>query len=142
MARDWIDEHLLGMPGCEKDWKAEWEWWRYQVGGKLFAATMTPGPSYDAAYAGRDLLSLKCDPAWAEALRAEHAGILPGFYADKRHWVSVDLGSDVSDELLRELIGHTHALVFSKLTKKAQRANHGEGAERGGADATSPRSSR
>lgn len=33
MARDWIDEHLLGMPGCEKDWKAEWEWWRYQVGG-------------------------------------------------------------------------------------------------------------
>ena len=67
MARDWIDEHLLGMPGCEKDWKAEWEWWRYQVGGKLFAATMTPGPSYDAAYAGRDLLSLKCDPAWAEA---------------------------------------------------------------------------
>lgn len=128
MARDWIDEHLLGMPGCEKDWKAEWEWWRYQVGGKLFAATMTPGPSYDAAYAGRDLLSLKCDPAWAEALRAEHAGILPGFYADKRHWISIDLGSDVTDELLRELIGHSHALVFSKLTKKAQRAILGEGA--------------
>ena len=94
------------------------------MGGKLFAATMTPGPSYDAAYAGRDLLSLKC----AEALRAEHAGILPGFYADKRHWISVDLGSDVSDELLRELIGHSHALVFSKLTKKAQRAILGEGA--------------
>ena len=26
MARYWIDEHLLGMPGCEKDWTAEWEW--------------------------------------------------------------------------------------------------------------------
>ena len=89
---------------------------------------MTPGPSYDAAYAGRDLLSLKCDPAWAEALRAEHAGILPGFYADKRHWISVDLGSDVAHQLRRQRNGHTHALVLSKQTNKAPRAILGEGA--------------
>ena len=83
------------------------------MGGKLFAATMTPGPSYDAAYAGRDLLSLKCDPAWAEALRAEHAGILRGFYAYTRKCISVDRGCDGSLAVLRELIGHSHALVFS-----------------------------
>ncbi len=119
--RPWIDAYLLGMPGCEKDWKAEWEWWRYQVGDKLFAATMVVGPERAPEYAGRSLISLKCDPVWSERLREDHEGILPGFYADKRRWISVDLNSDVTDDLLRELIDHSYDLVFSKLTKKLQR---------------------
>lgn len=116
-----IDAHLLAKPGCVKDFKAEWQWWRYLVGGKMFAATMSPGPEYAAAYAGRNLLSLKCDPAWSEQLRAHYADILPGFYADKRHWISVDIDGGVPDELLRELMDHSYNLVFAKLTKKLQR---------------------
>lgn len=119
--RPWLEAYLLAKAGCAKDWKAEWEWWRYQVGGKLFAAAMVPGPDRAPEYAERPLLSLKCDPVWSERLRADHEGVLPGFYADKRCWISVDLGSDVPDDLLRELIDHSYDLVFSKLTKKAQR---------------------
>lgn len=119
-AHDWLDAYLLDKPGAEKDYKAEWEWWRYQVGGKMFAATMQPGQQH-REYAGRRLLSLKCDPLWSERLRAEHSGILPGFYADKRCWISVDLDGDVSDDLLRELCDHSYNLVFNKLTKKLQR---------------------
>lgn len=119
--RPWIDEYLRAKPGCTKDWKAEWEWWRYQVGDKLFAATMVVGPERAPEYAGRSLISLKCDPVWSERLREDHEGILPGFYADKRRWISVDLNSDVTDDLLRELIDHSYDLVFSKLTKKLQR---------------------
>lgn len=127
-AHDWLDAYLLGMPGATTDYKVEWEWQRYQVGGKMFAATMQPGPQY-REYAGRRLVSLKCDPAWAEQLRAEHPDdILPGFYADKRHWISVDLDGDVPEELLRELCDHSYRLVFAKLTKKLQREIAGEGA--------------
>ena len=118
---DAIDAYLLAKPGCTKDYKAEWDWWRYQVGGKMFAAAMKPGQEHATAYAGRSLLSLKSDPAWSVALRSEHADILPGFYADKRHWISIDLDGAVPDELLYELCDHSYSLVFGKLTKKAQR---------------------
>ena len=39
-AHDWLDAYLLGMPGATTDYKVEWEWQRYQVGGKMFAAAM------------------------------------------------------------------------------------------------------
>lgn len=120
-SHDWLDAHLLAKPGATKDYKVEWEWQRYQVGGKMFAATMRPGPQH-REYAGRNLVSLKCDPAWSEQLRAEHPDILPGFYADKRCWISVDLDGNVPENLLRELCDHSYNLVFNKLTKKLQRA--------------------
>lgn len=121
MAHDWIDNYLQAKPGCTKDFKAEWEWWRYQVGGKMFAAALKPGSEHAAEYAGRSLLTLKCDPIWSEQLRAQHPDILPGFYADKRHWISVDTDGALPEELLRELCDHSYHLVFAKLTKKLQR---------------------
>ena len=120
MKNDWIDPYLLALPGCAKDYKAEWEWQRYQVGGKMFAATMQPGSQPAPEYAGRRLLSLKCDPAWSEQLRGQHPDILPGFYADKRCWISIDLDGAVPEDLLRELCDHSYNLVFAKLTKKLQ----------------------
>ena len=120
-SHDWQDAYLQAKPGATKDYKIEWEWWRYQVGGKMFAATMCPGAQY-RKYAGRNLVSLKCDPVWSEQLRAAHPDILPGFYADKRTWISIDLDGDVPEDLLRELCNHSYNLVFNKLTKKLQRA--------------------
>ena len=105
---DWLDEYLLSKPGATKDYKVEWEWWRYQVGGKMFAATMQPGEQH-REYAGLNLVSLKCDPVWSERLRAE------------RCWISVDLDGAVPEDLLRELCDHSYSLVFAKLTKKLQR---------------------
>lgn len=119
-AHEWLDEYLQAKAGATKDYKVEWEWWRYQVGGKMFAATMCPGAQY-GEYAGRNLVSLKCDPVWSEQLRAAHPDILPGFYADKRHWISIDLDGAVPEDLLRELCDHSYNLVFNKLTKKLQR---------------------
>ena len=34
----WIDDYLLQKKGVSKDFKEEWGWYRYQIGGKLFAA--------------------------------------------------------------------------------------------------------
>ena len=118
---DWLEDYLMSKPGATKDYKVEWEWWRYQVGGKLFAAIMHPSAKYAPEYAEKDLISLKCDPLFAEVLRAEHAEVLPGFYTDKRSWNSINLQGDLPEELLKKLIDDSYKLVFEKLTKKAQK---------------------
>jgi predicted DNA-binding protein (MmcQ/YjbR family) len=45
MSNEWLDSYLLEKPGAEKDFKVEWEWFRYQLRGKLFAAVCTPDPN-------------------------------------------------------------------------------------------------
>lgn len=117
---NWLDDYLQAKKGCAKDYKLEWGWWRYQVGGKLFAATCQPGPEHQG-YDCRELLTLKCEPMLAEALRAEYPDIIPGFYTDKRNWISVFLDGAVPDDVLRGLCNRSYELVFSKLTKKMQR---------------------
>ena len=74
----WLDEFLLSLPGCEKDYKAEWGWFRYMIRGKLFAAVCSPKGMKDEAYNGHDIVNLKCDPQKAELLRAQYPEILPG----------------------------------------------------------------
>ena len=121
----WLDEALLALPGCEKDFKAEWGWHRYQVGGKLFAATCAPGPEHRVV-GGHEILSVKCDPQLSELLRSQYPDIVPGFYMDKRCWISILLDGSVPDDLLRKLCADSYSLVFFKLTKKAQRLIAGE----------------
>lgn len=38
MKYSWIDAVLLQKPGVTKDLQAEWNWIRYHIGGKMFAA--------------------------------------------------------------------------------------------------------
>lgn len=122
----WLDEYLLSMPGVTKDFKVEWEWWRYHVGGKMFAATMHPSKKYAQEYADKDLISLKCEPLMAELLRKTYPEILPGFYTDKTNWNSIYLGGDVPDALMRKMCCNSYQLIFAKLTKKLQHVILGE----------------
>ncbi len=118
---EWLDEYLLAKPGAVKDFKEEWQWWRYQVGGKLFAAIMHPSDKYDPVYAGKDLINLKCDPLMAEFLRQEYPEVLPGFYIDKRGWNAVNLEESLPDDELKQMCDASYQLVFGKLTKKLQK---------------------
>ena len=106
MDTNWLDGALKAHPGVTKDYKAEWGWERYMVGGKMFAATCCPGPEHALPYAGHPLLNLKCDPLESELLRAQYPDILPGFYSDKRNWISIRLDGGVPqpDVRLREHI--------------------------------------
>lgn len=121
MQYEWLDAYLLSLPGAEKDYKPEWQWFRYMIRGKLFAAVCTPQGMKDEAYNGHDLVNLKCPPDRAELLRAEYPEILPGFYCDKRLWIACLLDGDLPDELLRELCAASHRLVLEKLPKYIQK---------------------
>lgn len=116
---EWLDEYLLSKSGAVKDYKPEWEWFRYMVGGKMFAATCRPGPQYKP-YDCREILQLKCEPLLAEALRNEYPDIIPGFYMDKQNWNSIYLDGEVPENVLRDLCDRSYSLIFSKLTKKAR----------------------
>ena len=116
----WLETYLLSKPGAVTDFKVEWQWQRYQVGGRLFAAICTPSPSYPA-YQGRTMVLLKCDPRLAEAFRAQYPDVIPGFYSDKRHWNSVYLDGAVPDEVLQSLCDMSYELVFQKLTRRTQK---------------------
>lgn len=116
---NWLDAHLCSKTGCVKDFKAEWGWWRYQVGSRMFAATCQPSGEHPV-YQGRELISLKCEPLLALELQKEFPDVVPGFYMDKQHWISVFLDGEVGDDMLRALCDRSYELVFEKLTKKAR----------------------
>lgn len=117
MHYEWLDNYLLSKIGVGKDYKIEWGWHRYLVGGNMFAAICQPGPEHKG-YDCRELVTLKCEPLLAEALRAEYPDIIPGFYMDKRNWNSIFLDGDVPENVLRDLCDRSYRLVFGKLTKK------------------------
>ncbi len=118
---DFLNGILLSKQGVTKDFKEEWGWDRYMVGGKMFAAICTPSAKYDPAYANHTLLSLKCDPMEADFLREQYCDILPGFYMDKINWISIRIGGQVPIELIEQLCQSSYQLIFGKLTKKLQR---------------------
>lgn len=117
----WIDCYLFEKVGTEKDFKEEWQWERYMVGGRLYAAMCCPSGKHAAEYANHPLLTLKCDPIESGFLREKYPDILTGFYMDKRNWISIRLDGAVSKEIQQHLCDVSYELVFSKLTKKMQR---------------------
>ena len=121
MEKATLDELLRTNAGVTKDYKAEWKWDRYMVGGKMFAAMCQPGETHAAEYAGHPLLTLKCDPLESESLQREFADILPGFYMNKQNWVSIRLDGNVRDGVIEQLSVRAYTLIFEKLTKKMQK---------------------
>lgn len=86
----------------------------FKVMGKVFALT-----GLDKWEKGEQKINLKCDPDKAEQLREEYEGIIAGWHSNKRHWNTVTMNSsDISDDLVIELINHSYELVVAGLTKK------------------------
>ena len=59
--------------------------------------------------------------AEGELLRARYPDILPGFYSDKRTWISCLLDGELPEEVLRDLCGRSYALAVEKLPKYVRR---------------------
>ena len=110
----WLADCLAGFPGVTTDFKAEWGFLHYRVGGRIFAVTCTPDARYER-HAGRSLVTLRCDERMCESLRAQYGDIVPGFYADPRFWISVYLDGAVPDDTLRALCAHSYDEAFKRL---------------------------
>ena len=112
----WMDEYLMNKTGVTKDLKEEWNWIRYMIGGKMFAAICL-----DEANENKPVyITLKLDPLDGDFLRQQYEDIIPGYYMNKQHWNSIYLAGTISEELLKDLTEKSYKLVFGGLTKKMQ----------------------
>ncbi len=114
MRYDWIDGYLMDKAAVEKDLKVEWNWIRYQIGGKLFAAICLDS-SDNAKY-----ITLKLDPSEGEFLRNQYEDIIPGYYMNKTHWNSVEADGNVPDDVLKDMLDKSYNLVLNSFSKKKQ----------------------
>ena len=82
----------------------------FKVAGKMFALSALDRTPLE--------VSVKCEPALAEQLRAAHPAIQPGYHLNKRHWNTITLDGSLPDQLVRDLIEDSYDLVVSALPKR------------------------
>jgi predicted DNA-binding protein (MmcQ/YjbR family) len=91
----------------------------FKVAGKMFALSQLQAQSLR--------VSLKCEPALAEALRAAHPAVLPGYHLNKRHWNTVLLDGSLPNTTVRDMIEDSYDLVVSRLPSAVRAALGWEG---------------
>ena len=114
MGYEWMDGFLLAMPGAQKDFKAEWNWTRYTVGGKMFCAMCHDENGGDV------YITMKLEPLRGEFLRGQFEDILPGYYMNKTHWNSVRAQGNVPEDILKGMLEESYRLVAGGLAKKTR----------------------
>ena len=115
MKYPWVDNFLLNKKGVTKDLQEDWNWIRYQIVGKMFAAYSLNENNVPYYF------TLKLEPSEGDFLRSQYKDIIPGYYMNKMHWNSVKVDGEVPDDLLEELLEKSYQLVLHGLSKKKQR---------------------
>lgn len=79
---------------------------------KMFALSALDGPEL--------AVSLKCEPALAEQLRAAHPEITGAWHLNKRHWNGVRLDGSLPDSMIRDMVEDSYDLVVATLSRRQQ----------------------
>jgi len=103
----------LSFPGSEETFPFGSETSVFKVAGKMFALSRLAGEPLS--------VSVKCEPALAEQLRAAHAAIAPGYHLNKRHWNTVTLDGSLPDSMVHDLVEDSYDLVVSALPRARRR---------------------
>ena len=99
----------LALSGAEQSQPFGPEYEVFKVGGKVFMMT--------TVRRGTPIVTLKCEPEHALALREEFATITPGYHMNKRHWTSLTAGHGVTPALIEELVENAYLLVVDGLPR-------------------------
>ena len=113
MGYDWLEGYILSKKGVIKEYKSEWGTHMFMLRDKMVGL-------YSRDDAGRNVITLKCDPQLGAMLRGSFKDIRPGYYMNKVHWNSVDLSGDVPDEILKQMIDNAYELILAALPRKVQ----------------------
>jgi predicted DNA-binding protein (MmcQ/YjbR family) len=104
----------LGFTGAEETFPFGPENSVFKVDGKMFAISRLDGDPLR--------VSVKCEPALAEQLRAAHAAIIPGYHLNKRHWNTIVIDGSLPDQMIADMIEDSYDLVLSRLPRARRRA--------------------
>ena len=114
MRYSWIDDFLMKKNGVTK-LSPQWNWSRYAVGGKMFAAVRL-GEDNRPYY-----ITLKLEPSEGSFLCEQHEDIIPGDYMNKQHWNSINPNGEIEDDLPKDLLDKSYHLVLGGFSKKKQK---------------------
>ncbi|KUM34380.1 MmcQ/YjbR family DNA-binding protein [Arthrobacter sp. EpRS71] len=117
-----LREICLGFPGAFEDFPFGPETSVFKVrsavaGGARHEAKMFALSSMDPDHWS---VSLKCEPALAEQLRAANPEITGAWHMNKTHWNGVRLDGNLSDEVIRDMVEDSYDLVVATLSRKQQ----------------------
>ena len=115
MKYEWIDEFLMKKPGVNRDLQEEWNWIRYKIDDKMFAA-ICRGDNNKPVY-----ITLKLEPSEGEFWRAQFEDVIPGYYMNKTHWNSIKADGVVPDDVVRGMLENAYSIVLHSLSKKRQK---------------------
>lgn len=117
-----LREICLSFPGAFEDFPFGPETSVFKVraavsGGARHEAKMFAASALDA----RELsVSLKCEPALAENLRAAHPEITGAWHMNKTHWNGVRLDGALPDVMVPDMVEDSYDLVVATLSRKQQ----------------------
>ena len=112
----------LGFPGAFEDFPFGPETSVFKVraavsggdrqGAKMFALSALAAANFS--------VSLKCEPALAEQLRAAHPEITGAWHMNKLHWNGVRLDGSLPDAMVRDMVEDSYDLVVASLSRRQQ----------------------
>lgn len=109
MGKGKLEKYLSKLKGSESSYPFGPEALVFKVMGKMFALVSQQEEP--------PRVTFKCAPANAEVLVSQYDSIIPGYYMNKKHWITISLTGELSDEMLVDLANASYELVVSKLTK-------------------------
>lgn len=109
MNQQTLEKYLSTFKGSEKSLPFGPEALVFKVMGKMFALVSQ----------GEEIprITLKCDPVDAANLVGQFASVVPGYYMNKKHWITISLTGEVSAEMLVGLARDSYELVVRALSK-------------------------
>ncbi|MGM0931585.1 MAG: MmcQ/YjbR family DNA-binding protein [Actinomycetota bacterium] len=110
-----LREFCLSLPGAFEDFPFGPEASVFKVrapgrAAKMFALSDLQAP--------RLSISLKCEPALAQQLRAAHPEITGAYHMNKTHWNGVRCDGALPDDMLRDMIEDSYDLVVASLPRR------------------------
>ncbi|MCL2281018.1 MmcQ/YjbR family DNA-binding protein [Candidatus Saccharibacteria bacterium] len=99
-----VEEYILSMPNARLDYPFDETTAVYRAANDKMFALIAEG--------SKPLrISLKCDPNLSELLREKYESVSPGYHLNKKHWNTLVLSGQLSDDEIRDLIRHSFNLV-------------------------------
>jgi len=86
----------------------------FKVMNKMFA--LVPLERWER---GEPSINLKCNPEYAQELRAKYDCIKPGFHMSKTHWNTILINTgELQQDFIFQLIDHSYDMVIKSMPKK------------------------
>lgn len=105
-----IENYLANFKGSEFSYPFGAEALVYKVMGKMFAL-VSQGETIPR-------VTLKCAPEDGAMLVGQYKSVVPGYYMNKKHWITISLTDELPEDMLYELASESYRLVVGKLAKK------------------------